>query len=288
MLKLKLAGLFTFGLMSALLSGCTSMLLVKSEWNANQIKVNGNDSDWGDTMFYIPDANLTAGVRNDGKYMYIILKSTDRRQAFQILGLGMTVWFDPTGGSGKTFGIHFPIGRIAHGGENPRRGQRGMQMFTDTSEIDQGFAMRMPNEVELLGVGRSGSDRMSIADLKGIELQLHTDRNGLIYEMRVPLHSSPDQPFAINAKGPKIGVGFVGGKFQMPMIRRDRGFNGGDRGDGMGGEGGEYPGGEGGEGYPGDGGEGGGYGGRRQFTQQHQFQPPKQIDFWLKVDLASE
>lgn len=289
MWKSKLPGLFAIALISVALNSCTSMLLVKSSWNSDQMKVNGNDSDWGDTMFYIPDAQLTTGVRNDGNYVYLILKSTDRRQAFQILGLGMTVWFDPTGGSGKTFGIHFPIGRMAGGQMSRRRDTGGMQVMADTSEMNQGFAMRTPNEVELLGVSPNGPVRMSVADLKGIELQLHTDRQGLIYELRVPLHASPDQPYAINAKGPQIGIGFVGGKFEMPAMRSERRSNGGGEGGGMPGEGGEGVPGEGGQGYPDEGGEsGGGYGtgGRRQF-QQGQFQAPKQIDFWLKADLAS-
>ncbi len=287
--RLKLAGVSALALVSLMFSGCTSMLLVQSTWNAGQVKINGKSDDWGDTMFYIPDAQMTAGVRNDGKYLYLILKSTDRRQSIQILGLGLTVWFNPSGGSGRAFGIHFPMGRVADRGEFRRSGNQGMQMFTDTSEMNQGFAMRMPNEVELFGVDSNGPVRLSVAELKGIELQLHTDREGLVYELRVPLHSSPDEPYAINANGPQIGIGFVGGKFQMPTMRRDRQFNGGGMGEGGGypGEGGGYPGGYGGEGYPGEG--GGGYGPEGGHNmQRRQFPQPKQINFWLKVDLASK
>lgn len=272
-----------------LFPGCTSMLLVKSSWSANKIVVDGNAKDWGDALFYIPDAELTAGIRNDSKYLYIVLKTTNRRQAFQLRGLGLTIWFDPTGGTGEDFGIHFPIGRF-----HDANFRRDMDTPSDSERQNATFVMRNPNELELLGVNPNGPERLSVTDLKGIELQMRTADNGLTYELRVPLHSSASDPYAINPKGDKIGVGFVGGKFERPS-----GFEGrrGRRGD-FGGEGGEMPGGEGGEGgeMPGGmegGGYGGGYGGggygrgdRGQNEHGERRQPPKQIKFWLRVDLA--
>ncbi len=266
-----------------LFTGCTSMLLVKSMWGSNKIVVDGNDSDWGDTMFYIPSAQMTAGVRNDSKYLYLILKTTNRRQAFQIRGLGLTVWFDPTGGAGKEFGIHFPIGRFD--GTNFRRDFNSKQ---NNEQENATFVMRNPNDLELLGVSRKGPEKLSIADLKGIELQMRGTENGLIYEMRVPLHSSAEDPYAINPKGDELGLGIIGGKFERPNSFERRGGAGGDFGGegGEGGGGGEMPGGMEGGGYGGGeygGGERGGF--RREGGKQQQ--APQQISFWLRVDLAS-
>ncbi|MCL5267362.1 MAG: hypothetical protein M1469_04570 [Bacteroidetes bacterium] len=264
-------------------SGCTSMLLVKSAWDTNKIVVNGNDKDWGDTMFYIPDAKLTVGIQNDSKYLYVILKTTDRQQTFQILGLGMTVWFDPSGGSHETFGIHFPLARREEGGFS--RQSRGTNDGGMNGDMNNSFMAINPNQLEILGVNRNGPVKMTIAELKGIQLQLNHTGEGLIYELRVPLHSSPDHPYAINPKGSQIGVQFEGGKFQMPSFAgRDGGFRRGEGEGYPGGEGGEMPGGMegGGEGYPGQG--RGEYGDRRSQRPE----PPKQINFWLKVNLASD
>ncbi len=277
--------IFLIAISTLTLSGCTSMLLVKSAWDSSRIKVDGNDKDWGDTMFYIPDAKMTVGLQNDSKYLYMILKTTDRQQSFQIMGLGMTVWFDPSGGSHETFGIHFPIGRkggaerFARQFDNDNGNNENM-----STGMGEGFADSNPNEIELLGVNKNGPVRMTIADLRGIQIQLTHSRDGLIYELRVPLHSSPDHPYAINPEGAQIGIQFESGKFEMPSFAgRGGGFRRGEGGEGMpGGEGGEYPGGMegGGEGYPGQGrGENGG----RQFQRR---EAPKQINFWLKVDLA--
>lgn len=267
-----------------LFGGCTSMLLVKSSWSSSKIVVDGSDSDWGDTMFYIPSAQLTAGIRNDSKYLYLVLKTTDRRQAFQIRGLGLTVWFNRSGGTGKDFGIRFPIGHAMRAGFGGGRG-----MGSDSAMQNATFVMRNPNELELLGVNPNGPERLSVADLKGIQLQMRSTDDGLIYEMRVPLHKSAEDPYAINPKGDKIGIGFEGGKFERPSGFNPRGGRmGGFEGGGMGGEGGgEMPGGgmEGG-GYGGGGGYGRGERGGMQREGGERFQTPKQIDFWLRVDLA--
>ncbi len=263
-----------------LFTGCTSMLLVKSMWSANKIIVDGKDSDWGDTMFYIPSAQMTAGVRNDSKYLYLILKTTDRRQAFQIRGLGLTVWFDPTGGAGQKFGIHFPVGRF--NGANFRKDFDSKQ---NQEQENATFVMRNPNELELLGVNPKGPEKLSIADLKGIQLQMRGSDNGLIYELRVPLHSSASDPYAINPKGDEVGIGIIGGTFKRPSSLERRGGRGGDFG-GEGGDGGQMPGGMEGDGYGGGeygGGDRGGYRGEGP----GQFKAPKQIDFWLRADLSS-
>ncbi len=126
-----------------LLNSCTSSILVKSTWNDNQIVIDGKDNDWGDTMFYIKDAQLTAGIRNDSNNMYLILKATNRQQAFQIMGLGLTVWFDPSGGTSEKFGIHFPLGREG-GGESMRRTESGDESENQTPDLTE----MMPNELE--------------------------------------------------------------------------------------------------------------------------------------------
>lgn len=271
-----------FILVPFMFTGCTSMLLVKSDWGGKGIVVNGNDQDWGDTMFFIPSAEMTAGVKNDSKYLYLVLKTTSRRQAFQVRGLGLTVWFDPSGGAGKDFGIHFPVGHQLRSGFNRSQGGRA-----DSARQFASFMMSNPNELELLGVGKDGPVKLSVADLKGIQLQMRGTDKGLVYEMRVPLHSSPEDPYAINPKGDQIGIGFEGGKFERPSMR-GRGNRPGGYGGGEGMPGGEGP--EGGEGGEMPGGMEGGYGGGRRGNFEHgerqNREAPKQIDFWLKVDLA--
>ena len=144
----------------------------------------------------------------------------------------------------------------------------------------------MPTELDLLGVNENGPVRLTIAEVKGIELEMSHDGNRLIYEMKVPLHTSLDHPYAINPKGKYIGVEFVTGKFEPQ--NRDEGMqsHGGGEGEGPGGEGG-------GGGMPGGG--MGGYGGMHHGGGERgghygsgNRQAPKQLDFWLKIQLAKD
>jgi hypothetical protein len=275
---------FIITLLALSLHGCTNSLLVKSAWDSNQIVIDGSDKDWDDTMFYIPNAQLTAGVRNDSSYLYLIFKTTNRVQSFQIIGSGLTVWFDPTGGTSERLGIHFPLGRIEGGEGMPqptRTGESSGGGFNNSiDEQTSSFVDKMPAEVELLGFNENGPVRLTQAELKGIELQLNRDRNGLIYEMRVPLHKSADNPFAINPKGSLVGIQFVTGKFEPPsrgerMERRsdNEGNGNGEEMPGIGDYGG----------YGDIHGENGRNGGRLGSESQ---QRPKQMDFWLKVQLS--
>lgn len=235
-------------------------------------------------MFYIPDAQLTAGIRNDSTDIYIILKATSRQQSFQIMGLGLTIWFDPSGGASQKFGIHFPLGG-REGGEYMRR--NGDDNADASQTQNPGFTDITPNELEILGANENGPVRLTIADAKGIELQINNSPNGLIYELKVPLHKSPEHPYAIDANGKNVGIGFEGGKFQ-PREGGSREGGEGMRGRGEGG--GMNPGGGEGDGAPGEmGGEGmRGSGGRgRNSHEGGQRQQLKQIDFWLKARLAN-
>jgi len=271
------------------LSGCTSSVLVKSSWSTNQIVIDGKDNDWDDTMFYIPDEQLTAGVRNDSNYIYIIFKTTNRMQTFQVLNLGLTVWFDQSGGTSQRFGVHFPLGRAERSGEMnepqpPNSSTNNAENPDEGESQNSSFVGAMPSELELLGVNENGPVRLTIADAKGIELQMSHDRDGIVYEMKVPLHTSPDHPYAVNPKGKYVGVEFVTGKFEARSRGKGMRHRGGDEGEGP-------DGGDGGEGMP-DGGMGG-YGGIHGGGAEHgggfraeNRQGPKQIDFWLKVQLA--
>ncbi len=251
---------------SALLffSGCSSTTLVRSAWDNHEIAVDGKENDWHDSTFYFPDEQFSVGIRNDSSDVYLIFKTTSRQQSFQFFGLGFTVWFDPAGGDDKTFGIHFPLGRAGRGEfQPPQEGQEG-----NTEEREK-MMREMESQLEIIDKRKSGPIQLTSVEAKGIELYIKNYQDYLIYEMKVPLHTSEETPYAINATKKTIGVGFETGKFQ-PRSE----------------SGGRFPGGEGG----GRGGFGGGRGGFKRDgggrDGQQTGERPKPIDFWLKVKLA--
>lgn len=257
---------FTFfvSLVSVLLflSGCSSTTLLRSSWDNPHIIVDGKENDWNGGIAYLPDDNVSVGVRNDSDNVYLIFKTTARQQSFQFFGLGFTVWFDPTGGDDKIFGIHFPLGRAGRGEFQPS--QQGQE---ESAEEREKMMQEMESQLEIIDKRKSGPIQLTSVEAKGIELYIKNYQDYLVYEMKVPLHTSEATPYAINTTGTTIGVGFEEGKFE-PRQRLEGGE--GDFGGGR-------------HGY---GGGRGGYGrnGRGQQTGQR----PKPIDFWLKVKLASE
>ncbi|MDE3056718.1 MAG: hypothetical protein KGJ59_02005 [Bacteroidota bacterium] len=257
------------------LSGCSSTTLVRSGWDNHEIVVDGKENDWHDSTLYLPDDQVSVGIRNDSSDVYVIFKTTSRQQSFQFFGLGFTVWFDPAGGDDKQFGIHFPLGRQGRGEFQPlQEGQEG-----NTEEREK-MMQEMESQLEIIDKSKSGPVQLSPVEAKGIELYIKNYQDYLVYEMKVPLHTSKETPYAINATGKAIGIGFEGGTFQ-PRSRDEGGRGGfGGRGGEGGGRGG-FGGGRGGRGGYGRG--GGGHGGT---NGEQGAARPKQINFWLKVNLA--
>jgi uncharacterized membrane protein YgcG len=255
-------------LLSAVLYGCSSVPLLKSTWNNNQIVVDGKEDDWKNETVYLSDQSVILGVRNDTSDIYVLFKTSSRQQSYQILGRGLTVWFDPSGGKDKIFGIHFPLGRTGQGEYREQSGEEGQ-------ENQEGTPQPTETDLEVIDNRQSGPVQLTPVEAKGIELNIKNYDDYLVYEMKIPLHSSEDHPYAINVKGKSIGLGFEGGTMQARSSGEERSGEGG----GYGGEGG-------------GGGYGGGFGGRHGGGRrggggrEGGGERPKPIDFWLKVDLA--
>ena len=261
----KPCGAFLF-LVSLTIAGCSSIPLLKSTWDNNTTVVDGKENDWRDNMAFLTDEQVSVGVRNDSANIFVIFKTTSRQQSFQFFGPGFTVWFDPDGGEDKNFGIHFPIGR---------RGRGDGPLLLGTDQGDD-IARQMQKELEIIQKDKGGPTQITPLEAKGIELSIKSYDDYLVYEMKVPLHASPDHPFAINASGKSLGVGFETGKIEARQsVSRD---DGGGEGMPAGGTGGGFG------GRGGRGGRGGGGGRGRGGIQNGE--RPKQIDFWMKVNLA--
>ncbi len=101
--------LFALSIMIILHIGCSSLEL-KSEWRDREIAVDGDNSDWLGAMYYFEGTNVSVGILNDADSVYICMIAEDRFMRTQVMAQGFTIWFDPTGGKEKTFGIKFPIG----------------------------------------------------------------------------------------------------------------------------------------------------------------------------------
>lgn len=244
-----------------------STLELESTWKDRDITLDGKGGDWLGAKYYFEDLAISVGLINDGQHLYVSMMTENPMIRTQIMRKGLTVWLDPKGGKNKTFGIKYPLGRQDSGQEEEQFNPQMMDEI-NREEMMQKLQESM-TELEVLGPNEEVLGKMDIEDAKGIEVKMRNAGGTFVYELKVPLTSSEEYPYAVGVKaGDVIGVGFLSPKLQM---QRPRGMRGG----------GGMPGGGGGMG--GRGGMGGmdGRGGMGR-------QMPQQLKIWAKVQLAAD
>jgi hypothetical protein len=257
--------------LAILAAGCGSSLQIASRWSDQKMKVDGSLKEWSDSTVFVEKDGLRCGVMNDDEFVYVCVMSSRPNIGRQILFRGMTVWFDPNGGSKKTIGIRFPIGM--------RRGEMPVQ--PEGEETDQrgnridAMERQAVSDFEFVGPTEKDLQMVSRLQGQGVEMHLTSTPERFVYELKVPLAYSSVHPYAIESHaGSPIGVGF-----ETNAVQRAAAAEGGGEG-GRGGRGG-MPGAGGGRGggrMPGAGGQGG----NRQGAATMSF------DIWAHVQLAAQ
>jgi hypothetical protein len=184
------------------------------------IVIDGKSDDWQGDLYVVPGERLSVGFLNDRDNLYVCLLTSDTFIKFQIMSRGFIVWFDPKGGKEKAFGIKYPVGRPA--------GQQPKMTMGETGEpvIDESSGASM-NEFEIVKSEKEPSRKMAFSQAQGLEIKVASSTGLIVYEMKIPLVQSGDNPVAAGAvPGKMIGIGFETGKFdasQMPRGNRGGG-----------------------------------------------------------------
>jgi hypothetical protein len=245
------------------------------------ITVDGKYDDWSGHLQPFGDQPVSIQALNDGDFLYLRLTASEPGARRQIMRQGLTIWFDPKGGTKKTLGIRYPVVERGGGPEDGREsggfgggrgaGHRGRPDGSDEDSI-------VPvDRVDVLGPGKDDARSLTRDHLAGVDVAIRSEQGTVAYELKVPLARTGDRPYALDTQpGKTIGLGIETAKPQQRSFGEDRG--GGFGGGGMGGRGGGM-GGRGG-GMGGRGGGGGGGGGDRAF------QPPKPLKGWATVTIA--
>lgn len=269
--KLARYGIFFMMLITLTSSGrCQKPIDLESKWRDTIITIDGMDDEWGGATIYVAKAKVALTLFNDEKYMYIHLYSRDRSVQAQVLGMGLTIWFDRDGSKKKTFGIRFPLG------------MKDMTMMTRIREGDQGERLQKmleesTDELEIIRSGEEESSRVSLTEAKthGIDAKMGFSKGNLVYELKVPLIQDEEHLYAIGIETPEadastaIDIGFETPEFNMKEMREKME----ERGTGMRGEG---P--PGGDRMP---------GGMRGGRPPGDIGKPERLNLWTRVKLAS-
>jgi hypothetical protein len=237
------------------------------------ITVDAKYDDWYGALQSFGEDPVAIQFLNDGEFLYVRLTASDLGARRLIARQGMTVWFDPGGGTKKKFGIKYPVvvggdpddegsgGTRGSGGRGRARRGEGPPPDEITAPVDR---------MVIYGPGKDDARSLMRGYFSGVDVAIRAEQGTLQYELKVPLARSADHPYAIEtAPGKKIGVGLETAKMQRS--------SGTPRGGGMGG----MLGGGRGRGGGGTGGRSGGGGDR-----QREFEPFKPLKGWGTVTIG--
>jgi hypothetical protein len=251
-------------ILTAATSGKETQL--NSIWKQAEIKVDGDESEWSGSMYYLEEQKVGIGLKNDTSDLYIIIKATDRNTQLQIMRTGLTIWLDAKDKKEKTLGIHYPIGMQDYGipmvmGQKPEENKEERQkQFTEMTE-----------KIEILGPEKNEQNRIDRVNNSGIEASINDTLGVMVCELKIPLKKTDEFPYAIAAKaGDIISLGLETGEFKREKMKGNM-----HMGEGM------PPGGMPPNGRGGRSGRGGMPGGREGMKT------PEPIKFWANVSLAS-
>ena len=248
---------------------------IDSHWRDRDVVIDGDNSEWAGPLRPVEENHpIIMAAMNDGQFLYVVLSTSDAAARRQILRQGLIVWFDPSGGDKKHFGVKFPVGVLpeeASGRGGFRRGPAGGRPPGDPGSGDpaQPDQLEPTNRLEVYGPQKDDAHSFVTDMAPGIAVKIGQVEGYLVYELKVPLARTADTPYAIEAKpGTLIGFGLETPKMERPAREGRGGMGGlGGRGGGMGGRG------------RGMGGRGGG--------DRSQFEQAKPLKSWATIQLAA-
>lgn len=255
----------------SLLSACAGFQSFKVESQAlpNPITIDGKDDDWKGHLYYNVQGQYSLGFTNDDRNLYVCLVVTDPYKRSEIIRGGLVLWIDPKGGDARTFGVRFPLPWRAGAAANRGEGQSQLPPENDLGqpigpEVWSEFTIITPkNELPIL---------MKTEEGKGLEMKAAAPAGMFVYELRIPLHKSVENPWAVGTDpGHTVSLGFEAGRTTANEFGR-----GGRSGyGGMGGRGG----------YPGGGYGRGDYGPADTSNYGRGIQIPEELRVWAVVKL---
>jgi hypothetical protein len=183
-----------------------------SVWAPANVKVDAKSTEWNDTFqANNKTTDIFYTIANDGKNLYLIIKSTDQMINNKIIAGGITITINTSGKKKDKdgFEITFPLVNM----ENLRgqvmarmRGPGGPGPL-DSAAIAgmRKQAVAAAKEIKLIGFKEIPDSVVSIYNEYGVKAALDYDRNGsMISEMAIPLKllglSVDSKEFAYNIK----------------------------------------------------------------------------------------
>ncbi|MFZ1977243.1 MAG: hypothetical protein WAV76_04755 [Bacteroidota bacterium] len=202
-----------------ILTGCSSAVKLTSDWKKSDIVIDGRPNDWDGSLYLLKKANVLVGVRNDSENLYICFITNDQSAQRQIMRNGLTLWFDPSGGTSERYGIKFPLG-VRYGAPkesgNPGSGDAPPAIIDSTKGVrppsvditSRTGADDIQKSVQFVLTDEDRTQDLLLIELRSMEVKYTAGRNTFVYELKVPLHKTAEIPFELAPKDGVLGIGF--------------------------------------------------------------------------------
>jgi len=210
-------------LLAAAVTGC-GLEELYSTWCDRRVTVDGIDggTEWDGALHLLAKQEITVGLLNDEKRLYLRLSTRSQAVQRQIMTAGLTVWFDERGGSQRLLGIHYPLpsqNRRPDFERRPESRKEGAKR-TDRPEGIEPLREMRPGEIEITYAEKNEHSTISAdpPSAHGVQCRIGEAGGLLVYELRVPLIRDGDSPYGIASQRPKtIGIGLETGQEEPPQ-----------------------------------------------------------------------
>lgn len=211
--------IFLFVIITA---GCGSVKETTSIWNNNGIKIDGDISDWQNSLVSIPDKKFAVGFKNDDKFLYVSLITDDRMKIMQMLRNGFITWFTPDGKNDKTFGVKFPMSNKDMKDEQLNNINRENFLLDNRDNMEKQLTKLIiqQKELEIINKEKFPLSLMPLANKEGIRAKLGYTENNFVYELQVPLKTDENYTYQIDTTpGGKVNIRFETEQIDSENIR---------------------------------------------------------------------
>lgn len=163
---------------------CSKKPILSSSYQSSPLSIDGNPSDWVDSLAFDKDSKVYYRISNDEDYLYFMLSTGEPDMLRKIRMTGFTLWIDPDGKKKQRYGINYPMKRM----DGVRRGFENRVPDGGLSpEISQVLGVK--EIIKLTGFGEKGE--IVITGLENIEgIKVKTSFSNLpwfFYEAGIPL-----------------------------------------------------------------------------------------------------
>jgi hypothetical protein len=186
--------------------------------------IDGQATEWTDSLQYDAGSKMQYLVLNDGRTMYLRVKINDTPTQAKFVYLGTVVWLDSTGRNQQQLGIRFPLPVDLESlpkGESRPAGAMGPSAAERLADHQSRLRQVLLNAKEMELLNFRGSKEPVLADaqsLLGVKAAINLDPQGnLIYELAVPMRLIYKRvPNLAAGQAATVGVTLAGMKPKMP------------------------------------------------------------------------